>query len=48
VEVARWFTLPHVDLEDAGGDSVAPRTWLLAGADPETVAALAEELHGVA
>ena len=48
VEVARWFTLPHVDLEDAEGQPVAPRAWLLAGGDPRTVAALAEELRGVA
>jgi hypothetical protein len=48
VEVARWFTLPHVDLEDAGGRPTAPRAWLLAGGDPRTVAALAGELRGVA
>ncbi len=48
VEVARWFTLPHVDLEDAEGWPVAPRAWLLAGGDPRTVVALAEELRGVA
>jgi hypothetical protein len=48
VEVARWFTLPHVDLEDPAGRPVAPRSWLLAGGDPRTVADLAEELRGVA
>lgn len=48
VEVARWFTLPHVDLEDAHGRPAAPRDWLLAGGDPRRVAALAEELRGVA
>jgi hypothetical protein len=48
VEVARWFTLPHVDLEDANGASVSPRDWLLTGGDPGIVAALAEELSGVA
>ena len=48
VEVARWFTLPHVDLEDPEGHSVAPRAWLLAGGDPRAVVALAEELSGVA
>lgn len=48
VEVARWFTLPHVDLEDAAGRPVAPRAWLLGGGDPQTVAALTEELRGVA
>lgn len=48
VEVARWFTLPHVDLEDTEGRPVAPRTWLLAGGDPQSVVALVEELRGVA
>ncbi|HZO28067.1 MAG TPA: DNA-binding protein [Chloroflexota bacterium] len=48
VEVARWFTLPHVDLEDAGERRISPRDWLLAGGDAGVVAALAEELHGVA
>jgi hypothetical protein len=48
VEVSRWFTLPHVDLEDAEGNPVPPRAWLLSGGDPETVAGLAEELRGVA
>ncbi|MBA2450404.1 MAG: helix-turn-helix domain-containing protein [Chloroflexi bacterium] len=48
VEVARWFTLPHVDLEDAEGQPVAPRAWLLGGGDPRTVVGLAEELRGVA
>jgi excisionase family DNA binding protein len=48
VEVARWFTMPHVDLEDAAEQPVSPRDWLLGGGDPGAVAALAEELHGVA
>jgi hypothetical protein len=48
VEVARWFTLPHVDLEDREGRPVAPRAWLLAGDDPKAVATLGEELRGVA
>jgi len=48
VEVARWFTLPHVDLENAEGQPVAPRSALLAGTAPELVAALAQELAGVA
>lgn len=48
VEVARWFTLPHVDLEDAEGRPVAPRAWLLGGGDPQTLAELAEELRGIA
>ena len=48
VEVARWFTLPHVDLENADEQSMSPRDWLLTGGDPGVVATLAEELHGVA
>jgi hypothetical protein len=48
VEVARWFTLPHVDLEDADGESMSPRAWLLTGGDPALVATLAEELRGIA
>jgi excisionase family DNA binding protein len=48
VEVARWFTLPHVDLENADERSLSPRDWLLTGGDPGDVAMLAEELHGVA
>jgi len=46
VEVARWFTLPHVDLEDADERPISPRDWLLTGGDPGVVATLAEELHG--
>jgi excisionase family DNA binding protein len=48
VEVARWFTLPHADLEGVEEQKVSPRAWLLAGGGPRTVAALAEELRGVA
>jgi hypothetical protein len=48
VEVARWFTLPHVDLEDAQSQPLSPRAWLLTGGDPGFVAALAEELLGIA
>ena len=48
VEVVRWFTLPHVDLAGLDEQSVSPRRWLLTGGDPGVVAALAEELHGVA
>jgi excisionase family DNA binding protein len=48
VEVARWFILPHVDLEDAEGQPVAPRDWLLGGGDPRDVAELTEELRGIA
>ena len=48
VEVARWFTLPHVDLEGKDEQPISPRAWLLTGGDAGVVAALAEELHGVA
>lgn len=48
VEVARWFTLPHVDLENTDGEPLSPRTWLTTGGDPGVVATLAEELHGIA
>ncbi len=43
VEVAQWFTQPHVDLEGPGDEPVSPRAFLLAGGNPRTVAALAEE-----
>ena len=46
VEVARWFTQPHVDLLDPNDEPVSPRAWLLAGGSPRTVAALAEEFDG--
>jgi hypothetical protein len=48
IEVARWFTLPHVDLEDADERPISPRDWLLTGDDAGGVVALTEELHGVA
>ena len=48
VEVARWFTLPHVDLEGMDEQPISPRDWLLTGGDSGVVATLAEELHGVA
>src|SRR5688572_28885396 len=48
IEVARWFTLPHVVLEDADEHPISPRDWLLTGGDVGVVTALAEELHGVA
>jgi excisionase family DNA binding protein len=48
VEIARWFTLPHVDLEDTADQPVSPRDWLLSGNAPGIVATLAEELRGVA
>lgn len=41
----RWFTLPHADLADDDGTPVSPRAWLLGGADPREVAALADELR---
>ncbi|MEQ1832940.1 MAG: hypothetical protein ABL977_07780 [Candidatus Eisenbacteria bacterium] len=42
----RWFTTPNPDLVEEGGEehALAPRSWLLAGHDPEPVARLAEEL----
>ena len=43
VEVARWFTQPHVDLVGPNDEPVSPRAWLLAGGSARTVAALAEE-----
>jgi excisionase family DNA binding protein len=45
VLIARWFTLPHVDLSDAADTSLSPRAWLLGGGDPTEVAALADELR---
>lgn len=49
VSVARWFTHPHVDLTlDEDDTPIAPRTWLELGLDPGVVAALADELHGIA
>jgi hypothetical protein len=43
VEVAQWFTQPHVDLEGPDDESLSPRAFLLAGGNPRTLAALAEE-----
>jgi excisionase family DNA binding protein len=43
VEVAEWFTQPHVDLRGANDEPISPRAWLLAGGNPRTVAALATE-----
>ena len=43
VEVAEWFTRPHVDLLGPDDEPVSPRAWLLAGGSPRTVAARAEE-----
>jgi excisionase family DNA binding protein len=43
VEVAQWFTQPHVDLEGPDDEPVSPRAFLLAGGNPRTVAELAEE-----
>jgi excisionase family DNA binding protein len=48
IEVMRWFTLPHVDLAGLEEQSVSPRDWLLTGGDFGVIAALAEELRGVA
>jgi hypothetical protein len=52
VSVSRWFTRQHVDLcvatEHGDEVPVTPRAWLEAGRDPDVVAALADELQGVA
>jgi hypothetical protein len=40
VEVAQWFTQPHVDLEGPGDEPVSPRAFLLAGGNPRTLATL--------
>jgi hypothetical protein len=49
VSAARWFTHPHVDLVLGDDEAPAsPRTWLELGRDPDGVAALADELHGLA
>jgi hypothetical protein len=45
VEVARWFTQPHLDLLGPNDEPVSPRAWLLAGGSARTVAALAEEFE---
>lgn len=48
VRVARWFNQPHSDLRDGDDVPLSPRAWLELGLDPDVVAALADELHGVA
>jgi hypothetical protein len=45
VEVAQWFTQPHLDLPGPNDEPVSPRAWLLAGGSARTVAALAEEFE---
>jgi hypothetical protein len=45
VVAARWFTLPHPDLEAEDGQPISPRAWLLSGGDPAVIGALADELH---
>jgi hypothetical protein len=45
VEVAEWFTQPHLDLEGPNEEPASPRAWLLAGGNPRIVAALAEEFE---
>lgn len=42
VAVSRWFTTPNADL--LGDAAVSPIDWLVAGAAPEPVAALAEAI----
>lgn len=43
IAVARWFCEPHLDL-GVGDHTIAPRTWLLEGGDPERVVELARHL----
>ena len=45
VEIAQWFTQPHVDLEGPDDEPISPRAWLLAGGNPRTVATLATEFE---
>ena len=47
VSVVRWFNRPHGDLT-LDDEPVSPRAWLELGLDPDRVAALADELGGVA
>lgn len=46
VDVATWFTTPHVDLVVGEDTRISPRDWLLAGGDARVVISLVEELHG--
>ena len=48
VSVVRWFNRPHGDLTLDDDEPVSPRAWLELGLDPDRVAALADELGGVA
>jgi hypothetical protein len=49
VDVATWFTRPHVDLVVGEDDrSISPRDWLLGGGDARELLPLAEELRGYA
>jgi hypothetical protein len=47
VDVATWFTRPHVDLPNRQDTPLSPRDWLLGGGDPSALVPLIEELHGV-
>jgi hypothetical protein len=47
LDVATWFTMPHVDLVDAEDRALSPRDWLLGGGDPAALLPLIEELRGV-
>jgi hypothetical protein len=47
VDVATWFTTPHVDLVDAEDTPLSPRDWLLGGGDSAALLPLIEELRGV-
>jgi hypothetical protein len=48
VDVATWFTTPHVDLVVGEDIRVSPRDWLLGGGDARLLVPLVEELHGYA
>jgi hypothetical protein len=47
VSVWRWFTSPSTELTDEAtpDTAISPRDWLLAGRDPNPVAALAPDLR---
>jgi hypothetical protein len=46
VDVATWFTSPHLDLTVGDDARVSPRDWLLGGGDMEVLRPLVDELHG--
>jgi len=48
IDVATWFTTPHVDLVVGDEAHVSPRDWLQGGGDVRTLLPLVGELRGVA